>query len=293
VLRLSLHPGTTCTKNGVLKSDFPMDGGVFERRHWKERKLPSDVSKSVQSQLLVVQPVLTPPPAFRPVHVDLPISAPGAFCYFIEHDASDGTRTTGRKGYFNVDPLITLPARTPLFPSSPTAHSSNPLDDKTSGAVQKHSTNLHLDGLAILSVLAKWMGTTKSWEPHFSEASRRGYNMLHWAPLQQRGASGSPYSIKDQLRFDTKILENPEAKDGGFEEIEEVLRIAKEKYGLGGVTDVVLNHVAYDSPYLEEHPEAGQSLCNRTMIRTADADQVTLHITPLISPLLSSWKMRY
>ena len=45
VLRLSLRPGTPCTRNGVLKSDFPMDGGVFKRGDWKERKLPSDVSK--------------------------------------------------------------------------------------------------------------------------------------------------------------------------------------------------------------------------------------------------------
>lgn len=81
--------------------------------------------------------------------------------------------------------------------------------------------------------------------------------MLHWAPLQQRGKSGSPYSILDQLRFDKAILNEPEAKDGGFAEIEKALKLAKEKYGLGGVTDVVLNHLAYDSPYLEEHPEAG------------------------------------
>lgn len=35
------------TRNGVLKSDFPIDGGVFARDQWKEKKLPSDVSKSV------------------------------------------------------------------------------------------------------------------------------------------------------------------------------------------------------------------------------------------------------
>ncbi len=82
--------------------------------------------------------------------------------------------------------------------------------------------------------------------------------MLHWAPLQQRGDSGSPYSILDQLKFDKAILDKPEAKDGGFAEIEAALKLAKGKYGLGGITDVVLNHTASDSPWLEEHPEAGQ-----------------------------------
>lgn len=45
VMRFSIHPGTTCTRNGVLKSDFPMDAGVFERGVFQERKLPSDLSK--------------------------------------------------------------------------------------------------------------------------------------------------------------------------------------------------------------------------------------------------------
>jgi len=38
VLRISLEPGTPATRNGVLKSDFPLDGGKFERYRWSERK---------------------------------------------------------------------------------------------------------------------------------------------------------------------------------------------------------------------------------------------------------------
>lgn len=45
VLRFTLQPGTDVTRNGVLKSDFPMDGGAFKRDDWKERKLPSNLSK--------------------------------------------------------------------------------------------------------------------------------------------------------------------------------------------------------------------------------------------------------
>jgi glycogen debranching enzyme len=193
----------------------------------------------------------------RPVHVDLPISAPGAFCYYIEYDGRDGKRISSRRGYFNVDPIITLPARTPFFPHG-TVPSTSPLTDASSGAVLDKPTSLTLDGLTILSVLAKWMGTTSAWDKHFSEASKRGYNMLHWAPLQQRGSSGSPYSIYDQLKYDKAILDSPEAKDGGLAEIEKAVQYAREKYGLGGITDVVLNHTAFDSPWLQEHPEAGE-----------------------------------
>lgn len=47
VLRFSIHPGSSITRNGngVLKSDFPMDGGAFKRGKFYERKLPSDLSK--------------------------------------------------------------------------------------------------------------------------------------------------------------------------------------------------------------------------------------------------------
>ena len=194
----------------------------------------------------------------RPIHVDLPISAPGAFCYYIEHDAPtpNAPRVTGRKGYFNVDPIINLPARTPFFPTNEPAPTGS-LNDESSGAILQKTASLTLDGLVILSVLAKWMGQTKDWEKHFAEASRRGYNMLHWAPLQQRGGSGSPYSIFDQLQFDKFILVDKDAKDGGVAEVEKALQLAKAKYGLGGVTDVVLNHTAFDSPWLQHHPEAG------------------------------------
>lgn len=40
--------------------------------------------------------------------------------------------------------------------------------------------------------------------------------------------------------------------------MEEVLRIAKEEYGLLNLTDLVLNHTASDS-WLNDHPEAGNT----------------------------------
>lgn len=81
--------------------------------------------------------------------------------------------------------------------------------------------------------------------------------MVHYTPLHPRGSSGSPYSITDQLSFDPTLLSNPKAKDGGQAEIEQVIAHAKETYGLGSITDVVLNHTAFDTPWLEDHPEAG------------------------------------
>jgi glycogen debranching enzyme len=206
--------------------------------------------------------VLADADVHRPIQVDLPISAPGAFCYYIEHDknTTSSERITGRKGYFNVDPIIALPARTPFFPADTpvTTGTPSPLHDSSSGTVLEKNQHLPLDGLSIISIIAKWQGSLDKWGPHYAEASRRGYNMIHYTPLQSRGSSGSPYSIYDQLTFDETLLPIKGTKDGGLAQIEKVVAQAKEKYGLGSVTDVVLNHTAFDSPWLEVHPEAGK-----------------------------------
>ncbi|KAG6836985.1 hypothetical protein H0H93_016689 [Arthromyces matolae] len=231
ILRVSIDAGTPAARNGVFKTNFPLDGGVFGRDRFAERKLPTDYSK--------------------PIHVDLPISHAGAFIFWIEYDGEiSGERIKGRAGYFNIDPHLKIKARSPILDPK----FSSPLSPETGGAAvsKDQYVNLPLNGLAILTVVSKWMGPISNWENHFKEASQRGYTMLHWTPLQERGESGSPYSLRDQLKFDPIVSSNPA-------EIEEILKMAREKYGLLSLTDVVLNHTANDSPWLIEHPEAGAS----------------------------------
>lgn len=172
--------------------------------------------------------------------------------YWVEYDGdAAGQRIEGRKGYFNIDPILKLKARSTILDPK----TSSPLLPAQGGAIiiKDQYVNLPLDGLSILTVVSKWMGPIGEWEKHFEEASQRGYTMLHWTPLQERGESGSPYSVKDQLRYDPSI-------GGDASKVEGVLKIAKEKYGLLSLTDVVLNHTANDSPWLVNHPEAGTSI---------------------------------
>lgn len=150
---------------------------------------------------------------------------------------------------------MTVPARTPFNLSD----GADVLHDTESGAVTEKPEVLPLDALIILSVIAKWQGPIDQWDKHLAEASRRGYNMIHYTPLHPRGSSGSPYSILDQLAFDPTLLTDPKATDGGYEQIVQTISHAKVKYGLGAITDVVLNHTAFDSPWLQDHPEAGES----------------------------------
>lgn len=166
-----------------------------------------------------------------------------------------GQRIKGREGYFNVDPILRVPARSDILSAD-----LKPLLPSDRGAqILPEHVNLPLDGLAMLTVISKWMGPIAQWKRHFQEASNRGYTMLHWTPLQVRGASDSPYSIKDQNNYDLGVFDTPVEPLAATSIIEATLRVAKEEYGLLNLTDVVLNHTASDSEWLVHHPEAGES----------------------------------
>jgi glycogen debranching enzyme len=253
VLRVSIDAGTPASKNGVFKTNFPLDGGAFGRGKFAERRF---VYRGATTSHVIncFRPRL-PTDFSKPIQVDLPISHAGAFVYWIEYDSDvQGERIKGRDGYFNIDPILRTKARSPILSSE-----LKPLSPLSGGAaVLSDSVNLPLDGLCILTVVSKWMGPLPGWREYFLEASDRGYTMLHWTPLQERGKSDSPYSIRDQLKYDPSLFEGQTGSDGGKARIEGVLKVAREEYGLLSLTDVVLNHTANDSPWLVDHPEAGQ-----------------------------------
>lgn len=166
-----------------------------------------------------------------------------------------GQRIKGREGYFNVDPILRIPARSHILSAD-----LKPLLPSDKGAqILPEYVDLPLDGIAMLTVISKWMGPIGQWKRHFQEASNRGYTMLHWTPLQVRGASDSPYSIKDQKNYDLRVFDTFVEPLAAAPIIEDNLRIAKQEYGLLSLTDVVLNHTASDSEWLVHHPEAGES----------------------------------
>lgn len=207
--------------------------------HWIARRLPSIFSK--------------------PIQIDLPISHAGAFVYWIEYDAPGKSkeRVKGREGYFNVDPVLTIQKRNSIL-SADDSYASG----VGGGVIPTESVKIPLDGLAILTEVSKWMGTLEEWAPHLKQASDRGYNMIHYTPLQQRGVSKSPYSIADQLAFDEELFEAGCPKEEGVKRVATVLKDAKKDLGLLSLIDVVLNHTANNSAWLVDHPEAGYSPAN-------------------------------
>ncbi|KAL8822075.1 MAG: hypothetical protein Q9191_007183 [Dirinaria sp. TL-2023a] len=112
-----------------------------------------------------------------------------------------------------------------------------------------------LDSLSIFSTVSKFMGTyPDDWDKHLQGIAQRYYNMVHFTPLSQRGWSNSPYSIYDQCKFDPTNFPNGET------DVANMIAKMEKEYGLLGLTDVVWNHTASNSKWLEEHPEVGYNL---------------------------------
>ena len=78
--------------------------------------------------------------------------------------------------------------------------------------------------------------------------------MVHFTPLMERGNSNSPYSIYNQLQFDPLCFPN------GEKDVETMVANMEQEHGLLGLTDVVWNHTANNSKWLEYHPEAGYNV---------------------------------
>lgn len=112
---------------------------------------------------------------------------------------------------------------------------------------------LSLNALNIESVVSKWMGPVDTWRDKMVQIKQKGYNMIHFTPLQARGSSNSPYSIYDQLQFDKKCFPN------GEKDVEYLVNVMEHEIHLLSLTDVVFNHTAHNSEWLKDHPESGYS----------------------------------
>jgi glycogen debranching enzyme len=164
----------------------------------------------------------------------LPIHKAGAFDY-----------------HFTYSPLAEF-APWPVTQPKPTRTETQYID--ITPKLMLGGSPLPLDGISIISCLSKFMGKyPEDWDRHLHGISERGYNMVHYTPLTVRGISNSPYSIANQLVFDRETFPN------GEKDIQDLTTKMKNDHHLLGLTDVVWNHTANNSEWLQQHPEAGYS----------------------------------
>ncbi|KAL9121856.1 MAG: hypothetical protein Q9187_001585 [Circinaria calcarea] len=223
-IRFSIEGTSSICRQGSLWVNFPEAGKDFDRQNYREYNLRPDFH--------------------RVLEIDVPVVAAGAFAFYTTYTPLPDF-TTSR----DVSPK---PTQTPTYY----------LD--VSPRLTLNKELLPLDALSIFSIISKFMGKYPSdWEKHLRGIGQRGYNMVHFTPLSERGASNSPYSIYDQLKFDSLCFPN------GEKDVATMVKGMEKEHGLLGMTDVVWNHTAYNSKWLEEHPEAGYNVDTAPWLESA------------------------
>ncbi|KAI0177104.1 glycogen debranching enzyme [Pestalotiopsis sp. NC0098] len=227
-IRFTIEGTSSICRQGSLWVNIPEHGSSFHRDSFREYKLDPDFNRTLE--------------------ISIPIHDAGAFAYYVtyaelpelttELDSNKLTSTEKKKSqlyYIDVAPRLSLDGRP-----------------------------LPLPALSLFSVISKFMGKYPTdWERHLRGISDRGYNMIHFTPLQVRGASNSPYSLYDQLGWD------PDCFPNGEPDVQKMVTSLEKSHGLLSLTDIVLNHTADNTKWLEEHPDAGYNLTTAPWLESA------------------------
>ncbi|KAF7540894.1 hypothetical protein G7054_g998 [Neopestalotiopsis clavispora] len=227
-IRFTIEGTSSICRQGSLWVNIPEQGSPFKRDSFREYKLVPDFNRTLE--------------------ISIPIHDAGAFAYYVtyaelpelttELDANKLTSSEKKQSplyYIDVAPRLSLDGRP-----------------------------LPLPALSLFSVISKFMGKYPTdWERHLRGISDRGYNMIHFTPLQVRGDSNSPYSLYDQLGWD------PDCFPNGEPDVQKMVASLEKNHGLLSLTDIVLNHTANNTKWLEEHPDAGYNLTTAPWLESA------------------------
>ncbi|WP_026609556.1 alpha-amylase family glycosyl hydrolase [Methylocaldum szegediense] len=107
--------------------------------------------------------------------------------------------------------------------------------------------------MKIYNLFPRLAGPLHQWKPHLERAADMGFDWIFVNPVQKLGRSRSLYSIKDYFQIDPWLL-NPRSSAAPETQMREIVSQA-ESLGLGMIVDLVINHCAYDSALLKQHPE--------------------------------------
>eukprot|EP00064_Thunnus_orientalis_P011496 superscaffoldBa00001663_g11527 len=181
----------------------------------------------------------------------LDLTTAGSYQYYFTR--GDKERSGG--GYFVVNPVLLVGAENHVLP---------------------------LDCISIQTYLSKCLGHLDDWTDRLRVSKETGYNMVHLTPLQTLGESRSCYSLADQLSFNPEF--SPEGRNYSWEDVGALVEKLRKDWGLLCITDVVYNHTAANSLWIQKHPECGYNLVNSPHLRAAWVlDRAIWHLTTRVA----------
>ena len=131
---------------------------------------------------------------------------------------------------------------------------------------------IKLDDIQLQTILSKSLGKINEFEKYFKEASKLKYNFVHFTPIQQLGISESLYCLRDNTKINNIFFDSDNLSEEQKSKLmKEQLDKGREKYGIGSLVDIVLNHASDNSEWLEKHPECGYNLENCPWLNCAYA----------------------
>ncbi|KAH6958488.1 glucanotransferase domain of glycogen debranching enzyme-domain-containing protein [Fusarium avenaceum] len=227
-VRFAIEGTSSICRHGSLWVNIPDQGDDFRRDNFREFKLTPDFNRTLE--------------------ISIPIYQPGAYAFYTTYAELPELKKELRDSSEQKENL----KKTPLYYID------------VAPRLKLDGRPLPLPALSIFSVISKFMGKyPNDWERHLHGISDRGYNMIHFTPLQVRGISNSPYSLYDQLGWDSSCF--PE----GEKDVQKMVESLEKNHSLLSLTDIVLNHTANNTKWLEEHPEAGYNLVTAPWLESA------------------------
>src|SRR5215469_2458178 len=122
---------------------------------------------------------------------------------------------------------------------------------RESDLITMATSNSWQTGPRIYNLFPLLAGAFPRWNEHLERARGMEFDWVFVNPFHRAGYSGSLYSIADYYEFDPRLVD-PSA--GPPEQQFNQMLEAAQGLGLSLIMDLVINHTAFDSPLLAQHP---------------------------------------